>query len=243
MAPLEPSRFSGRIFAAVPAAGLGSRMGLGYSKTYAALAGAPLLAWTLRALLASPAIDRVWAAVRPDEVDLCRREVLAKWDLSGQVELVAGGEERQDTVGELLKAAPRERDLVMVHDGARPFPSPGLVARVLSAAEREGAALAALPATDTVKLSEDGRTVARTVDRSGVWMAQTPQAFQRDILVGAYRRAQKEGFRGTDDASLVEWTGHPVALVMGERTNLKVTTPADLSIAEWIAARGRNKDG
>jgi 2-C-methyl-D-erythritol 4-phosphate cytidylyltransferase len=233
------AHLAGRVFAAVPAAGMGTRMGLGYSKAYLAVEGVPLLARALHALLACPAIDRVWAAVRPDELDLCRSEVLKKWDLSSRVTLVAGGEERQDTVGELLRHAPPDRGLVLVHDGARPFPSRDLVLRVLTAAEGAGAAVAALPASDTVKLSGDGRTVARTVDRGTVWLAQTPQAFHRDIVAGAYRRAHKEGFRGTDDASLVEWAGHEVALVPGERGNIKVTTPEDLAFAGWMAGRKR----
>ncbi len=227
----------GRVFAAVPAAGMGTRLGLGYSKSYAAIAGAPLLARTLRALLSCPDLDRLWVAVRSDELDLCRTQVLEKGGLADRVVLAAGGEERQDSVAALLRYLPSDRDLVLVHDGARPFPSPALVARVLAEAERTGAALAALPAGDTVKLSADGRTVQRTLERDGVWLAQTPQAFHRDLVVSAYKRAQKEGYRGTDDASLVEWSGREVSLVPGERENIKVTTPEDLLFAEWLVTR------
>jgi 2-C-methyl-D-erythritol 4-phosphate cytidylyltransferase len=233
----------GRVFTAVPAAGMGSRLGLGYSKTYVSVAGMPLLARTLCALLACPAVDRAWVAVRSDELDLCRARVLERWDLSERVTLVAGGEERQDSVAALLRLIPPERDLVLVHDGARPFPSPALVARVLETASRTGAALAVLPAVDTVKLSSDGRTVQSTLAREGVWLAQTPQAFHRDLAVSAYKRAQKEGYRGTDDASLVEWNGHEVALVPGERDNLKVTTAEDLLLAEWVVERSGGRAG
>ncbi len=229
----------GRVFAAIPAAGAGRRMGLGYSKSYATLADVPLLARTLRALLACPQLDHLWVAVRPEELDLCRRQVLEPYLLAEAVTLVAGGEERQDSVERLLEALPPDRDLVLVHDGARPFVTPELVARVLLAADRNGAALAALPSTDTVKLTADGETVKETLEREGVWLAQTPQAFHRDLLIGAYRTARREGHRGTDDASLVEAAGGSVTLVRGERGNLKVTTPEDMEFAEWVLHGGK----
>lgn len=225
----------GRVFTAIPAAGSAVRMGLGYSKSYVDILGKPLLAWTVEALLASPFIDTVTVAVRPDEISLAQAKIVEKQKLSGRVEVVGGGLERQETVGRLLAAAPPERDLVLIHDGARPLVSPKLVQEVLEAAAEWGAAIAAIPLTDTVKESTDGGdTVARTVDRERLFRAQTPQAFQRDLIISAHRRARKEGWEVTDDASIMEQMGYDVRLVQGEERNIKITTLDDLELVRWI---------
>ena len=225
----------GRIYTIVPAAGSAVRMGLGYSKAYLDITGLPLLTRTLKALLNNDHLDMVTAAVRPDEVDLCKREVIKKYRLEDQVTIIGGGDERQQTVWELLSGIPADRDIVLVHDGARPFVAGQLVNEVLSAAVKWGAAIAALPATDTVKLSEDsGETVSSTLSRKSVYLVQTPQAFHRDVLIAAHRRARKENYQVTDDSSLVEWNGHPVRIVPGDPGNIKITTLEDLEHAKWI---------
>ena len=230
----------GRVYTIVPAAGSAIRMGLGYSKAYVDLAGVPLLGRTLRALLKSPFIDRITTAVRPGEEDLCRREVVDKLGLSDRVTVVAGGEERMRTVWELLVQAPDDRDLVLIHDGARPFVSEQLVHDVLTAAVNWDASLAALPATDTIKLSDDGgETVTGTLDRRKVHLAQTPQAFKKELIIAAHRRAVKEKTLFTDDASLVEAIGRSVRLVPGDPRNIKVTSLEDLELARWILEANR----
>ncbi|MDT8396944.1 MAG: 2-C-methyl-D-erythritol 4-phosphate cytidylyltransferase [bacterium] len=229
----------GRVFTAVPAAGSGIRMGLGYSKSYADVAGRPVLAMTLEALLASPFIDQVTVAVRPGEEDLCRREVLARFNMADTVTVIAGGLERQHTVQNLLAAAPPERDLVLIHDGARPLVSTRVIRDVIEAAVKWGGAIAAVPMNDTVKESVDGgETVASTVDRSTLYRAQTPQAFHRDLISSAHRRALKEGWDVTDDASLLEQMGHSVRLVEGDERNFKVTTLDDLELLRMIIQAG-----
>lgn len=234
---LCPARFLmlGRVFTAVPAAGAGLRMGLGYSKAYVDLAGMPLLSWTLKALLASPFIDHVTTACRSGEVDLCLREVIAKAGLQDRVSVIEGGKERQDTVWNLILSSPQERDMVLIHDGARPLVAPALIREVLEAAAEWGAAISAVPVTDTVKQSMDGgETVKDTLDRSWLYAAQTPQAFHRDLIVTAHRRARKEGWSVTDDASLIEQLGHKVRLVKGDVGNIKVTTLDDLELVRCI---------
>lgn len=229
----------GRVFTAVPAAGAGIRMGLGYSKAYVDLAGLPLLTWTLKALLKSPFIDCVTAACRSKEADLCQREIIVKGDLQDRVSVIEGGEERQDTVINLLNSAPPDRDLILIHDGARPLVKPAIIHDVLEAAAEWGAALAAVPLTDTVKQSTDGgETVEDTLDRSRLFGAQTPQAFHRDLIVTAHRRARKEGWTVTDDASLIEQLGHEVRLIRGDVRNIKVTTLDDLELVRWIIQSG-----
>lgn len=225
----------GRVFTAVPAAGAGIRMGLGYSKTYVELAGMPLLAWTLKALLESPFVDRITAACQPEETDLCQREVIVKAGLQDRVSVIEGGKNRQESVLNLLNSAPHDRDLILIHDGVRPLVKTSLIHDVLEAAAKWGAAMAAVPLTDTVKFSADGgETVKNTLDRSNLFSAQTPQAFHRDLIVMAHRRARKEGWSVTDDASLVEHLGHEVRLVKGDVRNIKVTTLDDLDLVRCI---------
>ena len=225
----------GRVYTAVPAAGSGIRMGLGYSKAFVDLEGLPLLSRTLKALLKSPYIDHVTTAVRPDEVDLCEREVVAKAGLGDGVSVRPGGKERQQTVSNLLNAAPAGRDLVLIHDGARPLVSLTVIHDVLEAALEWGAAIAAVLLTDTIKESTDGgKTISQTLDRKRLFRAQTPQAFHRDLIVSAHRRALKEDWSVTDDASLIEQLGHDVRLVKGDVRNVKVTTLDDLELVRWI---------
>ncbi len=225
----------GRVFTIVPAAGSALRMGLGYSKAYLDVLNVPLLARTLKALLDSTLVDSIITAVRPTETDLCRREILEKYDLGDRVEVIGGGEHRQQTVAALLDRMIPGKDLILVHDGARPFVSPLLIKEVLEAAVMWGGAVPAVSATDTVKISEDlGQTVTSTLDRKKIFMAQTPQAFQKEVLIAAHKKAKKTGFMGTDDASLVEWAGYPVRIVPGDRGNIKVTTLDDLEMCRWI---------
>lgn len=225
----------GRVFTAVPAAGSGIRMGLGYSKAYVDVAGRPLLTRTIQSLMASPFIDVVTCAVRTDETDLCQKEVVSRYGLDDRVVVAPGGDQRQQTVMKLLEAAPAGRDLVLIHDGARPLVSPHLIEAVLTTAATWGAAISALPVTDTVKASDDGgETVSETLDRSRMYRVQTPQAFHRDLIVAAHRRALKEGWQVTDDASMVERMGETVRLVEGDPRNLKVTTLEDLEYVRWV---------
>jgi 2-C-methyl-D-erythritol 4-phosphate cytidylyltransferase len=149
------------------------------------------------------------------------------------ITVVAGGVERQDSVYNALKRLPPDCDWVLVHDGVRPFVSRELLKDTLAAARATGASIAALPATDTVKRAVDGH-VAETLDRKEIWLVQTPQVFRTDIILRAYREAYEQGWQCTDDASFVERLGIRVAVVPGERTNIKVTTPEDLAWASWF---------
>ena len=234
----------GRVYTIVPAAGSAVRMGLGYSKAYLDVSGVPLLARTLRSLLKSRHIDSVTVAVRPDEVDLCMREVVRKYSLQDDVSVIGGGEERRHTVWELLMKIPADRDIVLIHDGGRPFVSERLIGDVLAAAAEWGAAIAAMPATDTVKISDDGgETAAGTIGREKVFLAQTPQAFHRDLILPAHKRAIKGSISATDDSSLIEETGHETRLVEGDPGNIKITTLNDLDLARWIIQKGGPDNG
>jgi 2-C-methyl-D-erythritol 4-phosphate cytidylyltransferase len=154
----------------------------------------------------------------------------------GRICVVAGGAERQDSVFNGLQALPPDCDWVLIHDGVRPFASSELLKRTWDAALTNGAAIAALPASDTIKRVRAGQVV-ETVPREELWLVQTPQVFRREILFEAYREADRQGWVGTDDAFLVERLGLPVAVVTGERSNIKVTTPEDLVWGSWFLAQ------
>lgn len=226
------------VTAIVPAAGSGVRFGGASPKQYLPLRGGlPLLAWTLKALAASRLVDCLVLVTAPGHEARCRAEVLDRCGLAAD-HVVPGGADRQASVYAGLTAAPATTDLVLVHDGVRPLVTPDIIRAAVAVAAAEGAAVVAVPVTDTIKtVDADGR-IAETLPRGRLWAAQTPQVFRAAWLREAHERAQADGFRGTDDGVLVERLGYPVRLVEGSSENLKVTTVADLAQAEQIL-RGR----
>lgn len=212
----------------LPAAGSGRRFGA--AKQYRELGGMPLLVHAALAFERSPSIGAFVVAVRPgDEEEV--RSLLDRHGLRKPRRVVAGGTERADSVRRAIEAVPSEARLAVIHDAARPFASPALFERVIEAAREGGAAIAALRCTDTVKEGEGG-SVARTLDRDRLWLAQTPQAFRIDWLEEAYARLGEDVSRATDEASLLEAAGRQVLLVEGERENFKVTDREDWERAE-----------
>ena len=219
---------------AVPAAGMGRRMG-GRRKAWLELRGEPVLRHALRPFLEHPDVVAVRVALAPDEVGDAPPWLDA---LDARVEVVAGGETRALSVREAVRALP-EVDVVVVHDAARPLLTADVLARTLDALEADGVdgAVAGLPAVDTLKeVDADGRVVA-TPERSRVWHAQTPQAFRASVVRDAYERLEElPGV--TDDASLVEALGGTVQMVRGDPRNLKVTRPGDVALAALRMAEG-----
>ncbi|AKX95348.1 2-C-methyl-D-erythritol 4-phosphate cytidylyltransferase [Moorella thermoacetica] len=219
----------------IAAAGRGRRLGREVNKVFLPLAGKPMLAYSLAVAVASPLVDEIIIVTRPDDIPLCRQVVAGEG--AGKVKaIVAGGAERQDSIAEGLKAVARAAEWVAVHDGARPFLTPALLEKTILAARNTGAAIAALPVKETIKQGGEAGIVAATLDRKGLWSAQTPQVFRREWLVDAYREAAEKGWQATDDAALVERLGYPVKLVPGEETNIKITTPGDLVLAGALLA-------
>lgn len=153
------------------------------------------------------------------------------------ISLVPGGVERQDSVFNALQELPADCEWVLIHDGVRPFVSLELLENTWRTAQETGAAIAALPATDTIKRVRK-EVVIETVRREEIWLAQTPQVFRKDIILSAYQAARKHNWAGTDDAFFVERLGLPVAVVRGERSNIKITTPEDVKWGNWLALRG-----
>lgn len=237
-----------KVFVIVPAAGLGTRMGSSSatktkkrapSKQFKELGGIPILIHTLRRFVACPEVYEIVVALRKNEIAGFRTQLERQYPeiLNKRLQIVEGGEHRQDSVASALAAVAADGDdIVLVHDGVRPFVTPEIIAEVIAAARKHGAAIAGMPAMDTVKQVErtaEGALIKATIPRASIVMAQTPQGFRYDILKKAFDEAAADGFLGTDEASLIERAGHPVAVVMGSPRNLKITTPADMELADF----------
>jgi 2-C-methyl-D-erythritol 4-phosphate cytidylyltransferase len=244
-----------KVVVIIPAAGLGTRMAPVHagtkgkqkttppSKQFTELGGTPILVHTLRKFAAAEAVNEIWIALRENEIAGFRARLQsdAKDVLKKKVELVVGGEHRQQSVENALNAVvAAPDDIVLVHDAVRPFVTAEIIQEVIKAAQKYGAAIAGLPAVDTVKQVErtaDGALVKATIPRASVVMAQTPQGFRYSVIKKAFDEAGADGFLGTDEASLVERSGHDVAVVMGSPRNIKITAPADMELAEFYLKR------
>ena len=234
---IEPIRRSiPLVVALVPAAGRGLRMGGSVPKQYLSIGGEPLIVQSLRILQAAPVVGQIILAVPSADIEYCQHEIVLRHRFTKVTKVVAGGAERQDSVRHALAQVPSETDIVLIHDAVRPFVTQRMIEEVVAASWKEGAAIIALPMRDTVKQVRMDRIIERTVDRTPLWLAQTPQAFRRDWIETAHRNAHAEGVRATDDAFLVEWLGYSVAVVEGSGENIKVTRPEDLVIGEAILA-------
>lgn len=227
------------VTAIIVAAGAGRRIGGATAKTYLPIAGRPLILRTLDRIFATPAVSDVVLVVAPGDVDYCRDLLAADASLKGRAcDLQAGGATRQQSVRCGLVKLAAATDLVMIHDGARPFVSAALIGRCIQAAAARGAAVVGLPVRDTIKQVGLDGYVQSTPERTGLWEIQTPQIFQRDLIVTAHDWAVREGFDATDDAMVVERIGKPVFVVEGERNNFKITVPEDLQLAEAMFRAG-----
>lgn len=217
----------------IPAAGMGRRMGSDRNKLLLTLLDKPLLAWTLEAAEAATGID--WIGIMGQPVDFPDfQEILAQLNLTKPVELIQGGETRQQSVYNGLQALPTDAERVLIHDGARCLATPELFERCGTALQTCSGLIAAIPVKDTIKVVDQNGLILETPDRQQLWAAQTPQGFEVKLLEECHDQGRQQGWEVTDDAALFEKCGLSVHIVMGEETNLKVTTPVDLSVAEFI---------
>ncbi len=230
------------VHAIVPAAGSGTRMGGGVPKQFRELAGEPVLARTVRVLLSCGQIDTLTLVVPPADLEAVRSEILPQGqDVSAQA--AAGGADRQESVWKGILAlgnvAPDE--IVLVHDGVRPFLTPPVIEQVIQAARKTGAATCGVPSKDTIKLVGKSGLVESTLDRSRCYLVQTPQAFRYEILRRAHEEWMKSATeaRATDDAMMVERLGLPVTMTEGLYENIKLTTPEDFLLADAFVRGGR----
>jgi 2-C-methyl-D-erythritol 4-phosphate cytidylyltransferase len=225
-----------RVVAVIPSAGRGNRFGAGLPKQFVVLAGKPLLAYTLAVFQQSPDIQEIVVVAPADSLGRVRDEVIGPYRLTKVTRVIVGGQRRQDSVRMGLQALEPHWDLVVIHDGVRPFVTPEIIARSIEAARTCGATTAAVPVIDTIKQVDTAGRVSRTFDRRRLWAIQTPQTFRFDLIQQAHRRAHRAGYAETDDAALVERLGHPVYVVESTYDNIKVTTRRDLILAEAMIA-------
>ena len=222
--------------AIVLSAGSGSRMKSDIPKQYLPLIEKPVIYYSLMAFQNSP-VDEIVLVSGANDIEYCRKEIVERYGLSKVTRIVAGGKERYHSVYQGLCAT--DAEYVLIHDGARPVLTSHLIDRMIQGVENTGACIAAMPVKDTIKLSDEHKQVASTPDRNHLWMVQTPQCFARTLLEESYeilKCKQKAGEKVpdiTDDAMIVEYaTGKKITLVEGAYTNLKITTPEDLAVAE-----------
>ncbi|HSM81302.1 MAG TPA: 2-C-methyl-D-erythritol 4-phosphate cytidylyltransferase [Nodosilinea sp.] len=217
----------------IPAAGSGRRMGADRNKVLLELLGQPIIAWTLRAAAEAEAIG--WVGLVGQGRDRTSLEaIVAGLGLAKPVVFIEGGDTRQQSVYNGLQALPADATRVLIHDGARCLATPALFNRCAAALETHSGLVAAIPVKDTIKLVDAALTIEATPDRERLWAAQTPQGFDVALLKQCHRQGLDQGWNVTDDAALFEKCDLPVQVVPGEETNLKVTTPMDLAIADFI---------
>lgn len=221
-----------RVGVVIPAAGSGKRMG-GVAKQFLEIQGRPLIWHVLELFQRSTLVDRISIACPPGA--RARLKTLAAESGYTKVSAVAaGGERRQDSVWNAIQSLPPDEvDIIAVHDAARPLLTPELLERVLHAACETGAAIAAMPCSDTVKIAGEDHLIHGTIDRNTIWFAQTPQAFSTTLLLKAFLHARATLFYATDEAALLEHAGIPVKVIPGTKENIKITTPDDVQYLEF----------
>lgn len=218
----------------LPAAGSGKRMGAGKNKLFLQLQKKPIIIHTLEVFEQDEACRAIYLAVKPSERTYIQ-EQLQQYQITKVVAMPDGGEERQHSVYACLKEM-NEAEIVLVHDAARPFIKQKTIHQLMATALEKGSAIAGVPAKDTMKRVNDG-LIEETVDRSSLWMIQTPQAFDFNLLKRAEEQAYQEGFLGTDESMLIERLGEPVYIVESDYENVKITTKEDLIFGEAILSR------
>ena len=220
--------------AIIPAAGSGKRMHGGLSKQYLPVDGKMILLHTLRVFELSPDIDEIILIAPEEDIPMVRQMIVEPRGMSKVCHVMAGGKQRQDSVRNGLAVVADHTDIVLIHDAVRPFISESLIRQTVREAEKHGAVTVGMPVKDTIKRVDPGGWIVETMNRQVLWMTQTPQAFRRSVIQEAYRRADQDQFYGTDDASLVERMGLQVKMIAASYANIKITTPEDLLMAEFL---------
>lgn len=214
--------------AVIVAAGKGKRMGLEISKQYMDMGGMPVLARTLSCFNGCDSIDEIVLTVGKNDIDFCQKEITEKFNFYKVKKIVAGGEERQESVFNGLKALDYDTDIVLIHDGVRPFVKREDINKIIEEACIYGCCVLGVKVKDTVKICDENKYIKDTPDRNYLWAAQTPQAFKYGLIMKAHKKALEEGFSGTDDSVLAERAGFKVKMTEGSYDNIKITTKEDL---------------
>ncbi len=225
--------------AIITAAGYGRRMGGQKKKQFLLLGGVPILVHTLEKFQSSNLINDIILIAPNEDIEFCKKEFLLKYNFTKLKKIVSGGEKRQDSVSNGLKKVSHDTEIIVVHDGVRPFISSRLLETSIKEAIKKGAAVVAIPVKDTLKkisakkISAQGM-LGNGLNRGSFWRIQTPQVFKKEILIHAFEKARQDDFYGTDESSLVARIGNSVHIVKGSELNIKITTPEDIILAESI---------
>lgn len=221
------------VAAIIVAAGSGSRMGSDIPKQFMEVGGKPVLAYTLDKFQNCTKIDEIIIVTRSDSIVLCK-SIVDTYGYSKVSVITEGGSTRQQSVKLGLAQMSSEPGYVLIHDGARPMIAIDTISKCIDSVVEHNAAAVGVPMKDTVKYSDNGKFITKTVDRSRLWLIQTPQAFEKNLILQCHERADSEGFDATDDCMLAEHFGINVALVEGEYENIKITSPSDIYIMEGL---------
>jgi 2-C-methyl-D-erythritol 4-phosphate cytidylyltransferase len=228
-----------KVSAIIAAAGLGKRFREVIKKQFMPFGGKPLIVYSIERFEESELIKEIILVVSEDSTSYCQREIVDRYRFKKVTKIIRGGEERQHSVKSGFDSISNDTDVVVVHDGVRPFVTVSLIDEVIRECLKSGGAIAAIPVTDTIKKSSAKNDIEDTISREALWLAQTPQAFRYDLLKMAYEKTAIDGFLGTDESSLVERLGVPIGLVPGSQINIKITTHEDLLLGELMLKDGR----
>ena len=220
--------------AVIVSAGKGHRFMQGKKKQFYLLADKPILAHTLDKFEKCPLIRSILLVVGQEDLDYCMKEIVEKYQYRKISQVVPGGKRRQESVKNGINVLAKDAEIVVIHDGVRPFVTKQMIEESIRSAVRFKAVAMAMPVKETIKMVQRDGTVLKTLDRESLWQIQTPQTFQVNVIKEAYYRAIEDGFIGTDDASLVERLGVKVHVLPGAYTNIKITTPEDLILANLL---------
>jgi 2-C-methyl-D-erythritol 4-phosphate cytidylyltransferase len=225
------------ISAVIVAGGKGKRMGQDINKQYIKIGEKEILALTLEIFESSKVIDEIVLVVPEDEIDYCSINIVSKYNISKVKSIAAGGIERQDSVYNGLICCNPKTQIVLIHDGARPFISEDTILKSIECTKEYGACTVGVPVKDTIKVVNSDEFIVNTPDRSRLFAVQTPQTFKYDLILNAHKEAINKDIRATDDNALLESLGHNVKIIKGSYLNIKITTPEDLIFAKAILGR------
>jgi 2-C-methyl-D-erythritol 4-phosphate cytidylyltransferase len=217
----------------IVAAGTGSRMNMGINKQFIKLEGKEIIYYTIEKFYRNENIEDIVVVVKEEEAEFFRKEILDKYNFKN-IKIAYGGKERQDSVYNGLKSLDKNCDIVLIHDGARPFVSDKIINKSIEEARENKAIVVGVPVKDTIKVIDNDNNIVDTPNRSLLWAVQTPQTFDYNLLIKSYEDAFKDNFYGTDDAMLVERIGYKVKMVEGSYNNIKITTQEDLNLGNQI---------
>ena len=226
------------VSAIIVAAGKGTRMKGPTRKQYLDLSGRPVLAYSIMAFDSCSLVEEIFLVVPEEDVEYCQDKILSFLNLKKRINLVHGGAKRQDSVYNGLQAIKKNTETVVIHDGVRPFIHPADLKKCILGSKKYGACILATAAIDTLKRVGELDIIVATLPRENIWLAQTPQAFQYNLIIKAHETARRYGYVGTDDASLVEKLGEDVKIINGSRFNIKITKKEDLDIARAMLNGG-----